>query len=114
MISYELADLARDAGRGGQVRVDASSWAIWSGPAAATPVVFSVSGALAFIIAIVCMQAKLGQVPFDQAEAECEIMSGVYVEYSGPPLAVHLMTRAMLLAIMPLLHHHRVLGRVER
>ncbi len=49
------------------------------------------------------MQAKLGQVPFDMAEAECEIMSGVYVEYSGPSLAMFLMSRAMLLALMPLL-----------
>ena len=66
-------------------------------------VVSSISGALAFVIAIICMQAKLGQVPFDMAEAECEIMSGVYVEYSGPSLAMFLMTRAMLLALMPLL-----------
>ena len=71
--------------------------------AEATPVVFSISGALAMLVAILCMQAKLGQVPFDVAEAECEIMSGVYVEYSGPALANWLMTRAMLLAIMPLL-----------
>jgi len=68
-----------------------------------TPVVFSISGALALIIAIICVQAKLGQVPFDLAEAECEIMSGVYVEYSGPALANWLMARAMLLALMPLL-----------
>jgi len=67
------------------------------------PVLWSISGALAMIIAIVCAQAKLGQVPFDLAEAECEIMSGVYVEYSGPSLAVFLLTRAMLLALMPLL-----------
>jgi len=67
------------------------------------PVLYSISGALAMVIAIVCMQAKLGQVPFDLAEAECEIMSGVYVEYSGPSLAMFLMTRAMLLALMPLL-----------
>jgi NADH-quinone oxidoreductase subunit H len=67
------------------------------------PVLMSISGVLALLIAIVCTQAKLGQVPFDVAEAECEIMSGVYVEYSGPSLAMFLMSRAMLLAIMPLL-----------
>ncbi|HUS47492.1 MAG TPA: complex I subunit 1 family protein [Phycisphaerae bacterium] len=71
--------------------------------AAGAPVLWSISGALAMIIAILCMQAKLGQVPFDLAEAECEIMSGVYVEYSGPSLAMFLMSRAMLLAVMPLL-----------
>ncbi|MHC4295612.1 MAG: respiratory chain complex I subunit 1 family protein [Planctomycetota bacterium] len=63
----------------------------------------SVSGLLAMIVAILCAQAKLGQIPFDVAEAECEIMSGVYVEYSGPSLACWLMTRAVLLALMPLL-----------
>jgi len=67
------------------------------------PVLYSLSGVLSLIIAVLCMQAKLGQVPFDVAEAECEIMSGVYVEYSGPSLAYWLMTRAMLLAVMPLL-----------
>lgn len=70
---------------------------------AGTPVLLSVSGILAMIVAIVCMQAKLGQVPFDVAEAECEIMSGVFVEYSGPQLGLLFMTRAMLLALMPLL-----------
>jgi NADH-quinone oxidoreductase subunit H len=67
------------------------------------PVLYSVSGAAAFLVALACTQAKLGQVPFDLAEAECEIMSGVYVEYSGPSLAFWMMTRAMLLAVMPLL-----------
>jgi NADH-quinone oxidoreductase subunit H len=67
------------------------------------PVVYSVSGALALVITILCMQAKLGQVPFDLAEAECEIMSGVYVEYSGASLGMFLMTRAMMLALLPLL-----------
>jgi len=64
---------------------------------------YSISGVIAIIIGILCMQAKLGQVPFDLAEAECEIMSGVYVEYSGPSLAMFLMTRAMLLALLPVL-----------
>ncbi len=68
-----------------------------------TPVLYSISGVLGFLIAIICVQAKLGLVPFDLAEAECELMSGVYVEYSGSSLAMFLMTRAMLLALMPLL-----------
>ena len=70
---------------------------------AQTPALYSISGVIAFVIAIVCMQAKLGLVPFDMAEAECEIMSGVYVEYSGLPLGMFLMTRAMMLALLPLL-----------
>ena len=70
---------------------------------AQAPVVLSVSGAIAMVVAILCMQAKLGLVPFDMAEAECEIMSGVYVEYSGPSLAMFLVSNAMLLALLPLL-----------
>jgi len=66
-------------------------------------VLYSLSGVLALIVSIMCMQAKLGQIPFDVAEAECEIMSGVFVEYSGPSLAYWYMSRAMLLAIMPIL-----------
>jgi len=64
---------------------------------------YSLSGLLAMIVAVLAVQAKLGQVPFDQAEAECEIMTGVFVEYSGPALALIHMTRAMMLATMPLL-----------
>ena len=61
-----------------------------------------VSGVLAFIVALFCTQAKLGYVPFDLAEADTEIMSGPYVEYSGPPLAILKLTKAMLLATVPL------------
>lgn len=56
----------------------------------------------AFIVAILCMQAKLGLVPFDMAEAETEIIAGPYVEYSGAPLAVYRLTRQMLLFVMPI------------
>ena len=74
-----------------------------SAQVSASPTVLSLSGVLGLIVAIFCMQAKLGQVPFDLAEAECEIMSGVFVEYSGPSLAYWFMTRAMMFALMPLL-----------
>ena len=60
------------------------------------------SGALAFIVSIFCMQAKLGLVPFDVPEAETELMGGPFVEYSGAPLAVFYLMRAMLLAVLPL------------
>ena len=56
---------------------------------------------LAFLVALLSVQAKLGLIPFDIAEAECEIMSGPYVEYSGPPLALWYLTRAMLFALLP-------------
>jgi len=63
----------------------------------------SPSGVLAFIVAIFCMQAKLGFVPFDASEAEQEIMAGTLIEYSGLPLAVFKLTKAFLLYTLPLL-----------
>jgi NADH-quinone oxidoreductase subunit H len=102
MLSYELPMFLAI-----MVAVAQTGWSFRLGDIlrhqAEAPVVFSLSGVLALLIVIVCVQAKLGQVPFDLAEAECEIMSGVYVEYSGPSLACWLMTRAMLLAVLPLL-----------
>ena len=62
----------------------------------------SASGVIAFIVAIVCMQAKLGLVPFDIAEAETEIIGGPIIEYSGAPLAVFKLTKAMLLFTIPI------------
>lgn len=63
----------------------------------------SFSGALAFLAAIFCTQAKLGFVPFDMSEAEQEIMAGAFIEYSGLPLAIFKLTKALLLYTMPLL-----------
>ncbi len=63
--------------------------------------VHHISGILAFIVAILCMQAKLGLVPFDAAEAETELMGGPFVEYSGAPLAIWRLMRSMMLFVMP-------------
>lgn len=62
----------------------------------------SLSGIIALIVAIFCMQAKLGLVPFDMADAEQEIIAGPYTEYSGPPLAIFKLTRWMLLFVLPM------------
>ncbi len=59
------------------------------------------SGIIAFVVAIICTQAKLTMVPFDIPEAEQEILSGPFVEYSGAPLAVYKLTRAMMLFTLP-------------
>ena len=61
----------------------------------------SFSGVLAFVIFLLTIQAKLGLVPFDMAEAETEIAGGVFIEYSGVPLAIHKLNRIMLLFIIP-------------
>jgi len=66
------------------------------------PNLASISGMIAFIVAILCMQAKLGLVPFDASEAEQEIMAGAMIEYSGLPLAIFKLTKAVLLYTMPL------------
>ena len=45
------------------------------------------------------MQAKL--VPFDAAEAETEIMGGVFVEYSGVAFALFKLMKMMMLWAVP-------------
>jgi NADH-quinone oxidoreductase subunit H len=62
----------------------------------------SFSGSLAFIVALFCMQAKLGLVPFDASEAETEIMAGTYIEYSGMLLGLFKLTKTMLMVALPL------------
>ncbi len=69
---------------------------------AKTPIIGSISGVLVALIALLCIQAKLGFVPFDVAEAETEIMSGPYIEYSGVPLAVFKLTQATMLFTLPI------------
>jgi len=62
----------------------------------------SLSGIIAFIVAIICMQAKLAKVPFDIPEAETEIAGGAYIEYSGPLLGFFKITQYMMLIVLPL------------
>jgi len=73
--------------------------------------IFSFSGALAFIVCLFCMQAKLGLNPFDASEADQEIMGGVLIEYSGLPLALFKITKAMLIYAMPVFLIVLFLGR---
>ena len=68
--------------------------------AARTPAA-SVSGVLALLVGIACVQAKLTLVPFDMPEAETELSGGAFIEYSGPPLGVYKLTRAMMLFTLP-------------
>jgi len=69
---------------------------------AAAPAVCKPSGIIALVVAILCMQAKLTVVPFDAPEAETELTGGAYLEYSGPPLGIFKLTRAMMLFTMPI------------
>jgi NADH-quinone oxidoreductase subunit H len=63
--------------------------------------VLSISGMLAFVVALLCVQAKLGFVPFDIAEAETELGSGVLMEYSGALLALWKVMQAVMLVALP-------------
>lgn len=64
--------------------------------------VYEASGFLAFIVSILCFQAKMGIAPFDMAEAETELAGGSVVEYSGPLLALWKISKMMLLVTGPL------------
>jgi len=57
---------------------------------------------IAFIVALLCMQAKLTYPPFDIPEAETELMDGTHMEYSGPVLGAVKLTQAMMLFTLPI------------
>jgi NADH-quinone oxidoreductase subunit H len=59
------------------------------------------SGLLALLVAVICMQAKLALVPFDMPEAETEIVHGPLIEYSGSGLAIYRLMKNMLLFTLP-------------
>ncbi len=60
----------------------------------------SISGILLFIAAIFCIQAKMGMVPFDIAEAETELASGSFIEFSGTVYAMVKFTKYIMLFIL--------------
>jgi len=66
-------------------------------------VIASPSGVISFVVMLICIQAKLGFIPFDMPEAETEIMAGPYIEYSGKALAVFKLTKAVLIFAVPML-----------
>ncbi len=61
----------------------------------------SISGVLLFIAILFVIQAKLGLVPFDIAEAETELAEGAFIEYSGPAYAIIKLTKYILFFILP-------------
>jgi len=77
------------------------------------PVVASFSGAIAFVISLLVLQAKLAKVPFDAPEAETEIMGGVYIEYSGAALALFKLTNWMMQFTVPLFLIILFLGGID-
>lgn len=64
--------------------------------------IYNLSCLVTFIVALICLQAKLGYIPFDIPEAESEIIGGTLAEYSGIALGVFKLTRAMMLFTLPI------------
>ena len=65
------------------------------------PFIGSISGVLLFVAGVFCIQAKLALVPFDMPEAETELASGIYIEYSGPPYAMIKLAKYIMFFILP-------------
>jgi len=77
------------------------------------PIIASISGAISFFVMLFCVQAKAGFVPFDMPEAETEIMSGPYIEYSGRALAIFKLTKAIIFFAIPLFLITLYLGGIK-
>ena len=63
----------------------------------------SVSGFIAFLIGLLCIQAKMTLPPFHIPEAETEIVEGPLMEYSGPLLGFWKLNHYMMYAFYPFL-----------
>lgn len=103
MLSYELPFLLALA-----VPVMKSGYVISVGEIIAyqrenAPFITSLSGALSFIVMIFSIQAKAGFIPFDMPEAETELASGPFIEYSGRVLAVFKIAKAIILFVLPIM-----------
>ena len=61
----------------------------------------SISGIFGFITVLMCVQAKLGLVPFDMAEAEGEICDGIMIESSGTVLAIYKLVKYIMFLVLP-------------
>ncbi len=70
----------------------------------------SLSGILLFVAMIFCVQAKMGMVPFDIAEAETELSEGAFIEFSGPPYALIKITKYIMLFVLTALVAVLLLG----
>jgi len=101
IISYELTFLLLIAGIIMKCAQKFDLYSVIQTQQAGSPFIGSISGVLLFIVGIFCIQAKLGLVPFDIAEAETEINEGVFIEYSGSAYALIKLTKYIMLFILP-------------
>jgi NADH-quinone oxidoreductase subunit H len=63
----------------------------------------SASGVIAFVVALLAVQAKMALPPFHIPEAETELVAGPFMEYSGPLLAFWKLNQFMMFAVFPFL-----------
>ncbi|MBM4402908.1 MAG: NADH-quinone oxidoreductase subunit H [Candidatus Cloacimonetes bacterium] len=61
----------------------------------------SLSGIMGFVTILMCIQAKMGLVPFDMAEGEGEICDGIIIEFSGSILAIFKLTKYIMFLALP-------------
>lgn len=101
IISYELSFLLVVVAVIFRSGMKLSMYEILEYQAANGAIIGSLSGVLVFIVALFCLQAKLGLVPFDMSEAETEITHGIFIEYSGSIYAIIKLTKYMMLFILP-------------
>jgi len=59
-----------------------------------------ISQILFILVGIIVVAAKSGIVPFDIAEAETELAGGIFIEYSGPLLALFKLSRMIMTIIL--------------
>lgn len=83
------------------MKLSFSEIAAYQQSAAGGTILYSISGVILFIVALMCIQGKLAFVPFDAPEAETEIVEGSALEYSGAALAIIKLTKAMLYVTLP-------------
>ncbi len=101
ILSYELTFLLVIAGIIQKASQSFDLYSIIQMQQNGEPFIGSISGVLLFIVGIFCIQAKLGLVPFDMAEAETELAEGSFIEYSGPPYALIKLAKYIMLLILP-------------
>lgn len=66
-------------------------------------VIGSLSGAIAFVLGLLCIQAKMALPPFHIPEAETELVEGPLMEYSGPLLGFWKLNHYVMYVAYPLL-----------
>jgi NADH-quinone oxidoreductase subunit H len=113
VISYELTFLLVIAAIMLKAGMTTGIREIMTAQSESGPFVGRISGILLFIPFIFCIQAKLGLVPFDMAEAETEINHGSFIEYSGPAYSLIKLTKYMMLFILPVFMCTVLLGGVR-